>query len=267
MDQNSPPRPVAHEPTGATSSPAPAGRPLDAFAQVERIYRPSVEERNRKKKFRSRPVSFDQYLDLIDISRESSWNGRVDVCSPQAVQSSFFDPVDKVYTLSQHEGIRHYARRELIRLIGFYIVPNPFSEEQQRDWVWRCIFEYPIGMLDMSKHITDDVYLGNPTNISNLDQSKKRWTSWQPDQMKKLRWTSVGYHFQWTGRFYDDSIRGPFPTRMKGVHRAFPSSPNSSLGIVRDLASLVGCSTIEAEAAIINYYPRENCIMGNVANK
>lgn len=58
--------------------------------------------------------------------------------------------------------------------------------------------------------------IGNPTNVSNLEGNKELWAEWKPEYMKSLRWTSVGYHFQWTERIYTEDKRGPFPADLRG---------------------------------------------------
>jgi len=65
--------------------------------------------------------------------------------------------------------------------------------------------------------------------------------------MPELRWTALGYHFQWTQRIYTEEHRGLFPVELAEL--------------VSDIAGLVN-QTITAEATIINYYPHLKCQMG-----
>ena len=39
-------------------------------------------------------------------------------------------------------------------------------------------------------------------------------TRWNPESMEKIRWATVGYHFQWTVREYQQHKRGPFPEEL-----------------------------------------------------
>jgi len=159
------------------------------------------------------------YSQVIDFSGIENGlvpdNVRVVECSNN--NSRFFAPVRKIY--------------ELTNVPGLYFIPNPFTGDQQKLWINKCIKEYTIG---------------NPTNISNLTKSPP-WDSWEIEKMAELRWTAVGYHYQWTERIYQEEHKGPFPDELREL--------------VSDLAGLVHHS-IYAEAAIINYYPHLKCQMG-----
>jgi len=87
---------------------------------------------------------------------------------------------------------------ELEKVPGLYFIPNPFTPEQQKFWIKKCIKEYTVG---------------NPTNISNLNKTEP-WTEWQNEKMSELRWTALGYHYQWTQRIYTEHNRGPFPVEL-----------------------------------------------------
>jgi hypothetical protein len=69
------------------------------------------------------------------------------------VASSMFEEVKDVYTLKS--------------VPGFYVIPNPFTPDQQKHWIKRCLKDFPIG---------------NPTNISNLKGNKEYWTEWHPER-------------------------------------------------------------------------------------
>jgi alkylated DNA repair protein alkB family protein 1 len=63
---------------------------------------------------------------------------------------------------------------------------------------------------------------------------------------QKLRWASLGYHYDWTSRKYYKDVFGEFPSELSEL--------------VKTLASVVG-ESIKPEAAIVNYYPA-NATMG-----
>jgi len=63
--------------------------------------------------------------------------------------------------------------------------------------------------------------------------------------LKTLRWASLGYHYDWTARSYDENQQSTFPPRL----RAFASEtiqPLVDMGLVSPLIS---------QAGIVNYYP------------
>ena len=93
----------------------------------------------------------------------------------------------------------------------------------------------------------------NPTNLSNLasidtGSVSPLWSEWNKAEMPRLRWSSLGYHYQWTPRLYSEEHRGIFPDDL--------------YGLVHDTASFLGHPDMRAEAAIINYYPHTKCMMG-----
>ena len=46
-------------------------------------------------------------------------------------------------------------------------------------------------------------------------------TEWNEEEMKKIRWATVGYHFQWTKRVYQRDKHGPFPSDLAKLCKQF----------------------------------------------
>ena len=46
-------------------------------------------------------------------------------------------------------------------------------------------------------------------------------TEWKEEAMEKIRWATVGYHFQWTRREYVRDIEGIFPDELKKLCSQF----------------------------------------------
>jgi len=140
-----------------------------------------------------------------------------------AVPSSFGAASPKLYAFKSMEGL--------------YFMPNPFTEAQQRYWIKRCVKDYSVG---------------NPTNLSNLQAIQSGhstfWSDWKLENMSGLRWSSLGYHYQWTPRVYTEEHRGNFPEDLHGF--------------IQDAASVLGHGDMRPEAAIINYYPHTKSMMG-----
>lgn len=165
----------------------------------------NTKHHKQKKPRKNIPVDFSEYPALVDFSHlerlAPDLRSRVRLVEPKRViNSKYFGDIKEIYTFDDHKG--------------FYVIPNPFTPEQQRYWVRRCVRELTVG---------------NPTNVSNLDGNATLWSEWKPEYMRTLRWTSVGYHFQWTERVYRDDKRGPFPPDMRGSSYipSFFLEPNS----------------------------------------
>jgi len=65
----------------------------------------------------------------------------------------------------------------------------------------------------------------------------------------KLRWSCLGYHYDWTSRSYE-----------KNLHSLFPSDLST---LCSNIAKHVGLS-LHSEAAIVNYYPLGTCMSGHI---
>lgn len=199
------------------------------YRKVERQYAGRAAPHNGKGK--PRVIEEPDLTEVVDFSNleansEANRELIVDVTEEtraRGISSPYFDAGAKMYTIKSVEGL--------------YFIPNPFSAQQQRYWVRRCVREYS---------------LNQPTNLSNLEAietgKSSFWTEWKLENMAKLRWASLGYHYQWTPRVYTEEHRGTFPEDL--------------FGLVRDTASLLGHSDMRAEAAIINYYPHTRSMMG-----
>lgn len=64
-----------------------------------------------------------------------------------------------------------------------------------------------------------------------------------------LRWASLGYHYDWTRRMYQENVKSDFPPNL--AH------------LCKHLASLVG-ESMHAEAAIVNFYPTGTYMSGHL---
>lgn len=62
-----------------------------------------------------------------------------------------------------------------------------------------------------------DHVVGNPNNITNLEGNKQLYENWTSDMMPTLRWASLGYHFQWTPRTYEEEKQSQFPVELRAL--------------------------------------------------
>lgn len=172
-------------------------------------------------------VDLSNVLDFSNLDANTAENRaqivEVQVKDEGRPPSAYFSAKPKMYAVKSVEGL--------------YFIPNPFTADQQRYWVRRCVKDFTIG---------------NPTNVSNLEAidrgTQTLFTEWTPAIMENLRWSSLGYHYQWTPRVYTEEHRGKFPADLAAF--------------VQDAAALLGHGDMRAEAAIINYYPQSKCVMG-----
>ncbi|KAK6999381.1 alkylated DNA repair protein alkB 1 [Biomphalaria glabrata] len=139
----------------------------------------------------------------------------------------------KVYQFSQYPG--------------FFIIPNPFVEKYQYYWISRCLQDFPS---DKS----------NETNLSALGAEKgcNFWTSFvgkncqsisKDDPLRQLRWTTLGYHYNWTSKDYAEDNKAEFPRDVNCL--------------AQYLAASLGFKHYKSEAAIINYYHTDSTLAGH----
>ncbi|XP_028157876.1 nucleic acid dioxygenase ALKBH1 [Ostrinia furnacalis] len=115
---------------------------------------------------------------------------------------------------------------------GLFLIRNPFTGIGQRYWIRKCLEEYPrkpnITNIDIEVVIDDwwrECYIDGTCNRQLL---------------KKLRWTTLGYHHNWDTKVYSDNNRTTFPEDLAELSDV--------------VASYLEYSGYKAEAAIVNYY-------------
>jgi len=191
---------------------------INVFREIEKYYKlqPRVKAKDS--------TDFSNVIDFSNLENNSEENKKliipVDMNKLRAELGDIIEPnlhFEKVYALSNLEG--------------FYFIPNPFTNEEQYYWVRKCLHDFPIG---------------NPTNISNLNKTQP-WTEWKYEELKSLRWCTLGYHFQWTQRLYSDEFRGEFPSDL--------------LNMTKSIAEQLKFK-FEPQAATINFYPIAKQMMG-----
>lgn len=126
---------------------------------------------------------------------------------------------------------------------GFLFVRNPFLVSGQQYWVKRSLEKYPL----KPNHTNLDAHFENPGDV---------WSEqWAEDTNKrmllhKLRWVTLGYHHNWDTKVYSVDQYSDFPPCL--------------LSISRHVASVLGFSEFNPEAAIVNYYHMDSSLGGHV---
>eukprot|EP00466_Bigelowiella_natans_P003626 jgi/Bigna1/73330/fgenesh1_pg.23_\ len=127
---------------------------------------------------------------------------------------------------------------------GLYIIKNALSLQEQLFWAKRAIKEF-----SNCAH----------TNLSNLHGTQPdHWANavecndvGKDSEFYKLRWASLGYHYDWTQRLYH-----------KYQHQNEKSDFPENLASMADaLARRVGLK-VKSEAAIVNFYPYDGSMGG-----
>jgi alkylated DNA repair protein alkB homolog 1 len=73
---------------------------------------------------------------------------------------------------------------------GLYLLPNPFTLRGQRQWIDRCVNSY-------ARQLKTSV--GDNANNQHLS---------------RLRWATLGYHYDWTNKIYQRDDHTPMPQEL-----------------------------------------------------
>ncbi|XP_004610345.1 nucleic acid dioxygenase ALKBH1 [Sorex araneus] len=125
---------------------------------------------------------------------------------------------------------------------GFIFIPNPFLPGYQWHWVKQCLKSYcqKPNVCNLDKHMTKeetcDLWEQSKESLRNKDMNKRRPRS----LLEKLRWVTLGYHYNWDSKQYSADHYTPFPSDL-----AFLSE---------QVAAACGFQGFRAEAGILNYY-------------
>ncbi|XP_009907679.2 nucleic acid dioxygenase ALKBH1 [Dryobates pubescens] len=125
---------------------------------------------------------------------------------------------------------------------GFIFILNPFLPGCQRHWVKQCLKLYPqkpnVCNLDlhMAPEKTIDLWGQSKEQLKRKGSSKREPRS----LLEKLRWVTLGYHYNWDTKKYSANHHTPFPSDL-----AFLSE---------QVAAACGFRGFQAQAGILNYY-------------
>ena len=186
----------------------------------------------RKYKFYKNPKApLPDYSDVIDFSNPShntSYNQK------------------RIYL---HHSLDHEGRKVDVFTLpdkeGFYFIPGALSTQKQAVWAHRSLSEYAqppnysnLGLLQ--SNIWLDHCASNQT-----DQS----TNSSASSLAKLRWITLGYHYNWTTNIYESTADriSPFPEEIRDLCKLH--------------ASWCGDETFDPQAGIINYYHVNSSMM------
>ncbi|XP_072129368.1 nucleic acid dioxygenase ALKBH1 [Mobula birostris] len=125
---------------------------------------------------------------------------------------------------------------------GFMFITDPFLPGWQRYWAKQCLKTYPqkpnVCNLDlhMSPEETNDIWERSKEQLRLKCPGKREAKS----LLEKLRWVTLGYHYNWETKRYSAEHYTTFP-----VDLAYLSE---------QVAAACGFHQFKAEAGILNYY-------------
>ncbi|KAI5102003.1 nucleic acid dioxygenase ALKBH1, partial [Silurus meridionalis] len=129
---------------------------------------------------------------------------------------------------------------------GFLFIANPFLPGSQRYWVKQCLKTYTqkpnVCNLDMhmSPAETQNIWEKSVDTIRKKGQREPRTL------LEKLRWVTLGYHYNWDTKTYSPDHYTPFPEDLHSLSHK--------------VAAGCGFPGFKAEAGILNYYRSDSSL-------
>ncbi|RYH28505.1 hypothetical protein EON65_11875 [archaeon] len=125
---------------------------------------------------------------------------------------------------------------------GLYIISHGLCKEAQFIWAKRALEKY-----STEEH----------TNLTNLHPTEDHSNIWEDSKkandgfqgFKKLRWSCLGYHYDWTNRMYQRNLKSSFPPELATLCKHVAQQVDSDL---------------VPEAAIVNFYPLGTSMGGHL---
>lgn len=119
------------------------------------------------------------------------------------------------------------------------MIKNPFTAVGQRYWIKKLLSDYtkyphPNNLRPprFSEKVIKDFW----QSLNNEhDEQQKRFIK------KSMRWSTLGFHYDWNNKIYDEKFKNDFPSELASLVSAF--------------ASALGFQDYKSEAAIVNFYP------------
>uniref|UniRef100_A0A3Q1EAB9 Nucleic acid dioxygenase ALKBH1 n=1 Tax=Acanthochromis polyacanthus TaxID=80966 RepID=A0A3Q1EAB9_9TELE len=130
---------------------------------------------------------------------------------------------------------------------GFIFISNPFLWGSQSYWVRQCLKTYPqkqnICNLDMhmSPSDTEDIWGKSVHALSSPTGKREPKTL-----LERLRWVTLGYHYNWNTKTYSANSYTPFPADLHSL----------SLQVT----AACGFPRFNSEAGILNYYRSDSSL-------
>ncbi|XP_053330550.1 nucleic acid dioxygenase ALKBH1 [Spea bombifrons] len=131
---------------------------------------------------------------------------------------------------------------------GFLFISNPFLPGWQHRWVRQCLKSYPrkpnVCNLDlhMSPEHTVDLWESSKEQLRRKAPNRRS----QKSVLEKLRWVTLGYHYNWDTKKYSGEHQSAFPGDLAELSRC--------------VSRACGFPAFTPQAGILNYYHMDSSL-------
>lgn len=203
--------------------------------------------------------------DLIDFTNLTSTNK-----VKYGIQKLSFHKPDCIPCLPGLRQAHVWNAYTLEKFPGFVYIGNPFKSNGQRYWMYRCLHDYPskpnVSNLDfieqqLGRERPENLWDASYSSKSECDTNSKTKLSSNDDKTNsdqqdvdkfhfcKLRWVTLGYHYNWNDKTYSETEKSDFPSDLAYLSKY--------------IAAVVHSSVYNPEAAIVNYYYLDSTLAGH----
>lgn len=141
------------------------------------------------------------------------------------------------------QPVRRWTAYGLQGCSGFIFIRNPFLPASQALWVRNCLktFTQKPNVCNLDLHCapseTQDIW-GQSVRCVRSPNPKVREAK---TPLERLRWVTLGYHYNWDTKTYSPQHHSAFPADLQSLSRL--------------ISAACGFPEFHAEAGILNYYP------------
>jgi alkylated DNA repair protein alkB homolog 1 len=134
---------------------------------------------------------------------------------------------------------------------GLLLIKNPFTSHGQRYWIKRLVKDFPCH--PNRNNLPKDTF-PEPTikDWFGAFSSSDKDVSYRRKLQQALRWTTLGYHYNWDAKTYCEEEKSEMPIDLNELASYF--------------AKCLGFDGYRAQAVIVNYYPIATTLAGHVDN-
>lgn len=217
------------------------------FRQVERKYKNREKELDLSEAFDLQSICSHQEFEQFEIANSSLHKG--DCEAEFGLQPAFCEKIRTgtadVFSFSP--------------IPGFLVLPGLLSEREQMELLKDCFFNtmQPPNNSNLNYHyelpncnlFRECLLNQNSPNLKSI-QSHIEDASVDNEFLKRVRWFTIGYQYDWTTKEYLLERKNQFPPMIGKV--------------AKEIAGLIGCNNYVPESGVINYYQLKNTLMGHV---
>ncbi|GAB1604819.1 hypothetical protein Ahia01_000763400 [Argonauta hians] len=192
--------------------------------------------------------------EVIDFTTDPTTNNDYEIIPLGCLQTMKTNP--PLY------GLRPVNEWKVYRCLskpGFVFICNPFSAAAQRYWCYRCLHDYPskdnvtnLDFIEKQCGINREDNIWSASETYERDKKQDKVDSAPFDlrfHIKKLRWVTLGYHYNWNDKTYDKNNVSIFPFDLKYL--------------AKYVTSAIGYNEYNPEASIVNYYHIGSTLAGH----